>query len=196
MEINAGAWYLRALRADDRIDDRPAVLASCLDPEIRRWRNRPPPNPAEADAYVRQRAVEWARDQRFTWAVCGTTGEMLGEVELTALDLGMGSAEAACWALPAGRGQGMITTAVSAVVRFAFGGLGLHRVEYQWAEGNIGSARGSAASASRAGSARRGGPTGSGSTWWSAAGWPVTIDQRRLTRPDARPTVESARLPP
>ncbi len=25
VEINAGAWYLRALRADDRIDDRPAL---------------------------------------------------------------------------------------------------------------------------------------------------------------------------
>ena len=129
------------MRADDRIDDRPAVLASCLDPEIRRWRHRPPPDPAEADAYVRQRAVDWARDRRLTWAVCGLTGEMLGEVELTGLDLGMGSAEAACWALPTGRGQGMITTAVSAMLRFGFGGLGLHRVEYQWAEGNAASAR-------------------------------------------------------
>jgi len=25
VEINAGAWYLRALRADDRVDDRPAL---------------------------------------------------------------------------------------------------------------------------------------------------------------------------
>ena len=53
----------------------------------------------------------------------------------------MGTAEIACWALPAARGQGMITTAVSAVLRFGFGGLGLHRLEYQWAEGNAASAR-------------------------------------------------------
>ena len=66
---------------------------------------------------------------------------MLGEVELAQLDLPMGTAEIACWALPAARGQGMVTTAVSAVLRFGFGGLGLHRLEYQWAEGNAASAR-------------------------------------------------------
>ncbi len=142
VEINAGAWYLRALRADERIDDRPAVLASCRDPDIRRWRRRPPAEPAEADAYVRQRTRDWADNRRLTWAVCpATTGEMLGEVELLELDLGMGTAEIACWALPAGRGRGMITGAVSAVLRFAFTGLGLHRVEYLWADGNAASAR-------------------------------------------------------
>jgi RimJ/RimL family protein N-acetyltransferase len=114
VEINAGRWYLRALRADDRIDDRPAVLASCADGEVRRWRRRPPPDPAEADAYVRRRAQDWARDERYTWAVCEpTTGEMLGEVSLDAVDLVHGTAEAACWALPAGRGRGMTSTALS-----------------------------------------------------------------------------------
>jgi RimJ/RimL family protein N-acetyltransferase len=140
VEINAGRWYLRALRADDRIDDRPAVLASCADGEVRRWRRRPPPDPAEADAYVRRRAQDWARDERYTWAVCEpTTGEMLGEVSLDAVDLVHGTAEAACWALPAGRGRGMTSTALSAVLRFGFGGIGLHRVTYLWAEPNAAS---------------------------------------------------------
>ena len=142
VEINAGRWYLRTLRADGRIDDRPAVLASCTDPEILRWRHRPPADPAEADAYIRRRAQDWARDERFTWAVCEpTTGEMIGEVSLEHVDLPMGQAEAACWALPAARGRGMVTTALSAVLRFGFGGLGLHRVTYQWAAGNPASGR-------------------------------------------------------
>jgi RimJ/RimL family protein N-acetyltransferase len=142
VEINAGSWYLRALRADDRIDDRPAVLASCTDPEIRRWRHRPPPQPAEADAYVRRRAAEWARDERYAWAVCEpTTGEMLGEVELAAVDLQHGVAEAACWALPAARNRGMTSSALSAVLRFAFAGIGLYRVAYAWADGNAASER-------------------------------------------------------
>ncbi len=129
-------------RADHRVDDRPAVFASCADPEIRRWRHRTTADPAEADAYVRRRTVDWARDERFTWAVCEpTTGEMLGEVSLDSVDLGMGSAEVACWALPSARGAGMITTALSAVVRFGFGGLGLHRIGYLWAEGNAASGR-------------------------------------------------------
>ncbi len=121
------------------------MLASCVDPEIRRWRRRPPAEWVEADAYIRRRARDWARDERYTWAVCEpTTGEMFGEVELAAVDLPLGTAEAACWALPEARGRGMITTALSAVLRFAFGGIGLHRVTYAWAEGNAASARVSA----------------------------------------------------
>lgn len=142
VEINAGAWYLRALRCDDRIDDRPAVIASCEDPEIRRWRHRPAPDPIEAESYIRRRAREWARDERYTWAVCEpSNGAMLGEVELAAVDLSMCTADAACWALSHARGRGMITTALGAVLRFGFEGLELHRVSYLWGEGNHASAR-------------------------------------------------------
>jgi len=142
IEINAGLWYLRALRCDERVDDRPAVVASSLDPEITRWRHRPPADPADAEAYIRRRATEWLRDERYSWAVCEpTTGEMLGEVELAELDLCHGTAEVACWALAAARGRGMTTTAISAVIRFGFGGLGLHRLTYAWAEGNVASGR-------------------------------------------------------
>jgi RimJ/RimL family protein N-acetyltransferase len=35
----------------------------------------------------------------------------------------------------------MTTTALSAVLRFAYGGLGLHRVTYAWADGNTASGR-------------------------------------------------------
>jgi RimJ/RimL family protein N-acetyltransferase len=124
------------------VDDRPAVLASSLDPEILRWRHRPPADPSEAQAYIRRRAGDWDRDERCTWAVCEpTTGEMLGEVELAQLDLCHGTADVACWALPAARGRGMTSTALAAVLRFAFGGLDLHRVTYAWADGNDASGR-------------------------------------------------------
>jgi RimJ/RimL family protein N-acetyltransferase len=91
---------------------------------------------------VRRRALDWDRDERCTWAVCEpTTGAMLGEVSLDSLDLVHGVAEAACWALPEARGRGMTSTALSAVLRFAFGGIGLHRVTYLWASGNTASGR-------------------------------------------------------
>jgi RimJ/RimL family protein N-acetyltransferase len=118
------------------------VLASSRDLEITRWRHRPPADLADAEAYIRRRAREWARDERYSWAVCEpTTGEMLGEVELADLDLCHGTAEVACWALPAARGRGMTTTSISAVLRYAFDGLGLHRLTYAWAEGNAASGR-------------------------------------------------------
>jgi len=58
---------LRTLRADDRVDDRPALA------EL-----------GETDAgYVQKRAAQWAADTTYTWAVCEpTTGELLAEVTL------------------------------------------------------------------------------------------------------------------
>ncbi len=65
VEINAGAWYLRALRADERIDDRPALA------EL-----------GETDPYYVDRCTaQWASATGYSWAVCEpTTGELLAEV--------------------------------------------------------------------------------------------------------------------
>ena len=67
VEINAGQWYLRSLRADDRIDDRPALAElGIADP-----------------GYVVRTDADWATDARYAWAVCEpTTGELLAEVSL------------------------------------------------------------------------------------------------------------------
>ena len=67
VEINAGAWYLRALRADDRVDDRPALADLGED----------------RHDYVESAAAQWDSDALYTWAICEpTTGELLGEVTL------------------------------------------------------------------------------------------------------------------
>lgn len=67
VEINAGQWYLRCLRADGRIDDRPGLAdLGVIDPQ-----------------YVARSAAQWAADSRYSWAVCEpTTGELLAEVTL------------------------------------------------------------------------------------------------------------------
>ncbi|MUM16422.1 hypothetical protein FZI91_02795 [Mycobacterium sp. CBMA271] len=67
IEINAGAWYLRAIRADERMDDRPALAALGIDdPE-----------------YVTARTEDWDSDRGYSWAVCEpTTAEMVAEVLL------------------------------------------------------------------------------------------------------------------
>lgn len=67
VEINAGTWYLRALRDDDLIDDRPALAElGETDPD-----------------YVTRRDAEWASDTVYSWAVCEpTTGELLAEITL------------------------------------------------------------------------------------------------------------------
>jgi hypothetical protein len=68
VEINAGSWYLRAMRCDERIDDRPALAdMGITDP-----------------GHVLARDAQWAGDVRYSWAVCEpSTGELLAEVTLT-----------------------------------------------------------------------------------------------------------------
>jgi len=67
VEINAGQWYLRGLRADGRIDNRPALAELGInDPD-----------------HVEHSNAKWSADTRYSWAVCEvTTGELLAEVTL------------------------------------------------------------------------------------------------------------------
>jgi RimJ/RimL family protein N-acetyltransferase len=65
---------------------------------------------------------------------------MLGEVALDGLDARHGVAAVTYWTLPQARGRGLARTATAAVLRFAFGGLGLARVGCSWAEPNTASA--------------------------------------------------------
>jgi RimJ/RimL family protein N-acetyltransferase len=143
IEINAGAYYLRALRSDDLIDDRPAILAAFSDPETRRWvADYQISDLDDAHAYVQRRDSEWKRGVRCSWAVAeSTTGDLLGEVDLRGLDEAPEGVQAACWTHPSHRGRGVASTALAAAVRFGFGALGLPKIGYQHQVENAGSRR-------------------------------------------------------
>ena len=137
VEINAGRYYLRQLRADDRIDDRPSILDAFTDPISRRWISHRITDLAGAGEYVALRARQWADDERYSWAVADqNTGELLGEVGLKDLDLKTGSAAAACWAAPRHRNRGVVSDGLAAAIRFGAGALGLTRVDYLFQDGN------------------------------------------------------------
>jgi RimJ/RimL family protein N-acetyltransferase len=143
VEINLGLYYLRALRADDHIDDRKAIIEAFADPETRQWvPGYSIEDLEDAGRYIASRLREWEKDTRFSWAVADPfTGELLGEVGLKDIDLDSGVAEASCWTHPAGRGRGMASRALSAALRFGFGAIGLQRVEYKYFESNHASER-------------------------------------------------------
>ncbi|GAA3017602.1 GNAT family N-acetyltransferase [Actinokineospora globicatena] len=143
VEINAGAYYLRAMRDDSRINDRQRILEGFNDPEFVRWLPHIRiPDLAAAGDYIARRAADWAADRRYSWAVADPlTAVMLGEVLLKEVDLAAGTAEAGIWAHPDARGKGITTLALSAVLRFAFGGLGLTQITYQHSRGNTASGR-------------------------------------------------------
>ncbi|HVV13154.1 GNAT family N-acetyltransferase [Amycolatopsis sp.] len=154
VEINAGEYYLRQLRADASLDDRPALVTAFADPEHSRYIvNYNVRDLVEAESYVNQRAAEWFGDERCSWAIAEpTTGALLGEVGLKSLDLGARTAETALWIHPDARGRGISVIAVNAAVRFAFGALELKEVAYRHHPDN----HASAAVAKRCGFARVG----------------------------------------
>ncbi len=122
IEINAGAWYLRCLRADERVDDRPVLLTAAADPDTMWYA----PLMVLVDLraatdYVQRRALQWANDSWYSWAVCDpTTGEMLAEVGLRNIEPTQRTAELACWTAPKQRGRGIMAAAVGTVLRLAF----------------------------------------------------------------------------
>lgn len=132
VEINAGTYYLRQLRADDQMDDRPALLEVFADAAMRLFVPQHTVTTLDdAGAYIADRAAGWARDDRCTWAVAEpTTGRLLGEIGLKFAVPGAASADIAVWVHPAARGRGIASLAVDTVARFGFGALGLAHVDY------------------------------------------------------------------
>lgn len=142
VEINAGSCYLRAFRADDRLDDRPMLVEAFADPLMRAYvPNYSVNDLAQAAEYIDLRAKGWADDDRCSWAIAEpTTGALIGETGLKNLSRGDGGAEAAIWVHPAARGKGVAAAALSAAVRFGFGALDLTRVDYVCDNDNTASA--------------------------------------------------------
>ncbi|MGV9713500.1 hypothetical protein ACWDTI_22885 [Gordonia sp. NPDC003424] len=106
VEINAGTWYLRALRADDRISDVPALTDLGV---------------ADPLGYTEVVARGWSEETLFVWAVCiPTTGELVAVIGVRADD-GEAILSGCCR-----RGHDdALDAAVGPVTRFAEGALGL-----------------------------------------------------------------------
>ncbi|MFW0784300.1 hypothetical protein AAFP35_07230 [Gordonia sp. CPCC 206044] len=109
VEINAGTWYLRALRADDRITDVPALSDLGV---------------ADASSFVASAADGWRRETEFVWGVCiPTTGELVCLIGVT--PEGGDHQRGRLWGR-ARTGHGAALDAAAApVARFAQGALGV-----------------------------------------------------------------------
>ncbi|GAA4673810.1 hypothetical protein [Gordonia humi] len=107
VEVFAGAWYLRALRDDDRLSDVPALELL----EV--------PDAAE---YIRAADAGWADESRFVWAVCvPTTGETVALIGVRPT----GDGTARLCGLARADHPAALDDAVGPVARFARGALGL-----------------------------------------------------------------------
>ncbi len=119
-------------------DDAPAVAAAYEDPDIRRWHVWSM-DVAEATTWTTSWADRWRRDEAASWAVVDADDRLLGRMGFQKLDLDDAEAHVAYWVVPAARGRGVASRALSAVTELAFEELGLHRLQLEHATANAGS---------------------------------------------------------
>lgn len=123
--------------------DVDAITAACQDPEVPRWTTVPSPYTREnAVQFVGLVATWWAEGVETVWAIRrdDALAGVIGLHRIAPHDHG-GEAEIGYWSIAAFRGQGVMGEAARAVVDFAFDELGLARLTWRAAVGNVASAR-------------------------------------------------------
>ncbi|MFF3978419.1 GNAT family N-acetyltransferase [Streptomyces sp. NPDC001828] len=127
-----------------RDDDVRTLLRGVTDPEYLRWNthNAPVEDEAAAAELLRMRALGWARGEFATYCVTDeSSGSVLGHVGLNSVNRPMRCARVGYWTLPEARGRGVAGHALDLLTRWAFGTVGLHRLELGHAVGHDASCR-------------------------------------------------------
>lgn len=133
----AGGLLLRPWEAVDVA----VFLAAYRDPEIQRWHTYRPASPDQVRAWFERYRQDWAEEKGAHWAVTRGGGAVLGRIALREVDLGDGVAECAYWVLPAARGAGVASRALTALSAWALGEAGFHRLELDHSTRNEASCR-------------------------------------------------------
>lgn len=139
VEIAAGRVQLRPPSVDVAAD----VLAMLQDPETVRW--NPVPRVVDLDSAQAwcKRCADWSGGEHATFFVHdATTGRLVGNISLWRIDLAdQRTAAVGYRTCPWARGQGVASAAVGAISRWAFGALGIERIELPHAVANPASCR-------------------------------------------------------
>ena len=123
-----------------RIEDVPAVTAACQDGEIARWLALvPQPYTEEHARFYVEECIRAAEDRRPLAIADASTGEVVGSIDMHINRLQTG--HVGYWVAAEARGRGVATDALRALSRWAFGSLGLGRVELVTDPENIASQR-------------------------------------------------------
>jgi RimJ/RimL family protein N-acetyltransferase len=109
------------------VDDVPVLVGAYSDPAIQQWHGRSMDD-AEALEWIDDRRRGWRDEEGGDWAVV-LGGDVVARASLHKIDLSEGFAEIGYWVLPGHRGAGIGTRAVGLLTDWAFGQLGLHRIE-------------------------------------------------------------------
>jgi RimJ/RimL family protein N-acetyltransferase len=113
------------------MDDVPATVAACRDPQVQRFTHIPADyGEDEARAFVGQAPERRARGESLELAVADAGDDrLLGVIGLTADRRDERRAEVGYWVAPEARGSGAAGRALTLISRWALGPLGLVRID-------------------------------------------------------------------
>ncbi|MGW1207676.1 GNAT family N-acetyltransferase [Streptomyces cyaneofuscatus] len=109
--------------------DASAVLRAFAPAEMDRQSDRPIADRADALAWIADRTRERGARTGYSWAVVGEEGEAIGCVAVRAVNHVHSTGWVSYWTTEAARGRGVAPAGVRALARWAFGELGLYRLE-------------------------------------------------------------------
>ncbi|OJF12131.1 GNAT family N-acetyltransferase [Couchioplanes caeruleus] len=121
--------------------DAAVFLSAYRDPEIQHWHTRRPASEGQVREWFEHYRQDWMRETGAHWAVADGAGEVLGRIALRGLNLDDGVAGCAYWVLPAARGVGVASRALTALSVWALGAAGFHRLELDHSTRNGASCR-------------------------------------------------------
>ncbi|MEU6719714.1 GNAT family N-acetyltransferase [Nonomuraea sp. NPDC046802] len=123
------------------LSDAPVFFAAYQDPEIRHWHTRQPASEDQVREWFEQYRQAWAQETGASWAVTRGGGEVLGRIAMGGVNLDDGVAGCAYWVLPAARGAGVASRALTALSVWALGEAGFHRLHLDHSTRNHASCR-------------------------------------------------------
>jgi RimJ/RimL family protein N-acetyltransferase len=135
VELRAGELLLRRWRADD-VD---AYWAALQSPAGRLWHGSTLGSRDDLVATLARRR-DWTTGDHASWALVDGD-ELLGSISVHRIDRDQDDGEIGYWIAPSARGRGLAGKAAEAACRWAFGDLGLHRIQLFHAVENVASAR-------------------------------------------------------
>jgi RimJ/RimL family protein N-acetyltransferase len=146
----AELWFPSPPLADDvvllrpwRESDVPAQLTAFSDPVFRHFSDWQPQTEAEARRHREESERARERAERVSFAVVEPLddGVVLGGASLNDVQIACGQASIGYWLAPHARGRGVASHAVRLLARWAFGDLGIARLELTCSPDNLASQR-------------------------------------------------------
>ena len=138
MELRTNGLFLRPWN----LEDAPALVEACNDPEIERWLPVIPSPYSEADAvtFIDQSRESWETGDSFNFAILDAeTGRLAGSISMRARRFSTG--HIGYWVAREARGRGVAAEALRALNRWAVETLDVKRLELLADVDNRGSQR-------------------------------------------------------